>query len=482
MTRALPWLLLALMICLSCSKDSGGGMTDVPDPDPDSPNPETPEVQSKFIPASTQRLGDAQKGFEYLTTGDYINSGIPYDAYILGFGENTDNYLGRTGDNAVVSYEFTAVTAPNGVRVVGPNCMQCHAGLLNDEFVMGLGNHSADFTVDRSANSPLLDAAISSLYGGQGSPEWAAYDQFRKGIEVIGPRTVTETRGSNPADKILQTLVAHRDKQTLEWIDDPQVTLTDEVIPTDVPAWWLLKKKNAMFYHGITRMDYCKSLMAASLLTLADGAKAIEVDSNMPDVLAYIYSLEAPEYPFGIDTELASQGKGLFDNNCASCHGTYGSNASYPNLLVSLSTVGTDRALSDHYSTSSEINDYFMDFFNNGWFGTDDNPLLVLAEGGYVAQPLDGIWATAPYFHNGSVPTLEDVLNSSSRPRYWSRNFSSTEYDQLKVGWSVTEETSKVNRNTYDTTLKGYGNQGHTFGDSLSESERQALLEYLKTL
>ncbi len=482
MNRVLPWLFLALIFTFSCSNDNGGGYTDVPDPDTETPDPDTPEVQSKFISGSAQRLGDEQTGYEYLTTGDYISSGIPYDAYILGFGEDPNNFLGRTGDNAVISYEFTAVTAPNGIRVVAPNCLQCHGAMLNDEFVMGLGNHSADFTVDRSLNSPLLNAAIASLYGGQTSPEWAAYDQFRKGIEVIGPRTITETRGSNPADKILQTLVAHRDKQTLEWIDEPQVTLNNEVIPTDVPAWWLLKKKNAMFYHAVTRMDYCKSLMAASLLTITDGDKAIEVDSKMPDVLAYIYSLEAPEYPFAIDTDLAAEGKRLFDDNCASCHGNYGSNPSYPNLLVSLSTIGTDRALSDHYTSSSEINDYFMDFFNNGWFGTDDNAILVLAEGGYVAQPLDGIWATAPYFHNGSVPTLEDVLNSPGRPTYWSRNFSSTEYDQVKVGWDVTVETSKVNRNTYDTSLMGYGNQGHTFGDSLSESERQALIEYLKTL
>src|SRR5256885_8025425 len=52
---------------------------------------------------------------------------------------------------------------------------------------------------------------------------------------------------------------------------------------------------------------------------------------------------------------------------------------------------------------------------------------------GYIAPPLDGIWATAPFFHNGSVPTLEGVLDSTKRPAKWTRSFVSTDYDQAAV-------------------------------------------------
>lgn len=164
---------------------------------------------------------------------------------------------------------------------------------------------------------------------------------------------MTETRGSNPADKITQVLIAHRDKSTLEWQDTPLVDIPEEVIPSDVPAWWLLKKKNAMFYHAIGRLDFCKSFIGSSLLTLGDATMAAEIDAKMVDVLAYIQSLEAPEYPFSVNQDLAQQGKQLFENTCATCHGTYGNSPNYPNLLVTLKSVGTDPELSDHYTKSS---------------------------------------------------------------------------------------------------------------------------------
>jgi len=471
----------------SCSSDGNESMVPTPEPKPESPapNPEPapePIIEVNSIPASAQRIGDAEIGYQYLISGSYMSSGIPYDAYITGFGEDNSNLLGRTGDNAKVLYDYTVVTAENGVRIVSPNCMSCHASFINDEFVVGLGNHAGDFTINRADNIGLLSSAISLLYDGQESDEWKAYDQFRKSILAIGPKTLTQTKGVNPADKIAQVLASHRDKNTLEWRDEPYVDVDDEVMPTDVPAWWLLKKKNAMFYNGMGRKDFCKSFIGSSLLTMADKAKAEEVDENMVHVLAYINSLEPPTYPFAIDTDLVAQGKPIFEENCVKCHGSYDSESDYPNLMVSLKTIGTDPELSNSYTGSSALNAYFFDWFNTGWFGTGTAPLELFAEGGYIAPPLDGIWATAPYFHNASVPTIADVLYSKNRPIYWSRGYISTDYDAEKVGWNYTVESSKIDKNTYDTTIKGYGKDGHTFGDNLSDTERKAVLEYLKTL
>jgi hypothetical protein len=116
-------------------------------------------------------------------------------------------------------------------------------------------------------------------------------------------------------------------------------------------------------------------------------------------------------------------------------------------------------------------------------------------KGGYQAPPLDGLWATAPYLHNGSVPTLHALLDSSSRPRRFTRP-PSTEfehYDTNHVGWnsaevSADELASTARRSPFlakfivDTSRFGMGNGGHTFGDDLSEDERMDLIEYLKTL
>jgi hypothetical protein len=102
---------------------------------------------------------------------------------------------------------------------------------------------------------------------------------------------------------------------------------------------------------------------------------------------------------------------------------------------------------------------------------------------------LDGIWITAPYFHNGSVPTIEAVLNSKLRPTYWTRDFGqesssgdSSKYDYEKLGWQFQALRAADNKYIYNTTLPGYGNYGHRFGDQLSEEERMAVIEYLKTL
>lgn len=484
LTRCFASALLLLM-WISCSSDNPSEVIEVVEEE----NSEEIDdldpiiIRTTKIPASSQRPGNPDDGRDYLINGEYMSTGIPYNAWVLAAGEDNTNILDRTGDNAVISYDNTAVTAFNGVRVVAPNCLNCHSSFINNTYVLGLGQHDGDYTQNRAANVPLLTSAINSIYGAN-SDEAEAYGQFARSISAIGPRTITASRGVNPADKIAEVLISHRDKNSLEWQEEPLVSISDEVIPTDVPAWWLLKKKNAMFYTGMSRMDFCKSFIGASLLTLESTEKAEEVDEKMEDVLAYIYSLEPPVYPFDIDSDLADQGKILFTNHCVSCHGSYDDSQvdSYPNLLVALESIGTDPELSNHYTASTPRNSYFLDWFNNGWFGSYSSPLEIVPEGGYIAPPLDGIWATAPYFHNGSVPTLADVLSSKTRPVFWSRTFDSNDYDRELLGWKYTVEATQIDKNTYNTTLKGYGNGGHTFGDSLTDNERFAILEYLKTL
>jgi hypothetical protein len=80
------------------------------------------------------------------------------------------------------------------------------------------------------------------------------------------------------------------------------------------------------------------------------------------------------------------------------------------------------------------------------------------------------------------VPTLEALLNSKVRPKFWSRSFDKPQYDYDKVGWKYVAETKPGSTSTYNTTLPGYGNHGHYFGDALPDSERKAVIEYLKTL
>ncbi len=435
---------------------------------------EVPAERVTALQASAQRQGDPDKGRAYLLTGDYVDSGIPISLYKAFLGNGVTDELQRGGINEGIHHEYNAFTTEEGVELVAPNCLQCHSSYINNELILGLGNTNANFTMDPSAFSGILDALVISNFG-EGSKEWDAYFPFSRAVKATGPNITTETIGSNSADKLAAVLASHRNREDLTWVDDPKIALPDEVIPTDVPAWWLLKKKNAMFYTGVGRGDYARISMASSTLTLKDTVKAREIDEKFADVVAFIHSLEAPKYPFPIDMQLAEEGESLFIKNCSTCHGTYGDNWTYPNYLVDLDFVKTDSSLIHSNFGFGQ----FVNWYNTSWFGEEPYSADLVPSRAYIAPPLDGIWATAPYLHNGSVPTVDELLQSNSRPEIWRKT---ANYDQQKLGFSYDLLDAKEDVQTYDTKIKGYGNGGHGFGDGLSNSERLKIIEYLKTI
>ena len=137
--------------------------------------------------------------------------------------------------------------------------------------------------------------------------------------------------------------------------------------------------------------------------------------------------------------------------------------------------VKTDPYYARNFSTKMHL----ANWYNESWYGQSEPKSYVKPMDGYIAPPLDGVWATAPFFHNASVPTVEAVLNSKKRPTYWRRG---DELDYEKMGWQYQQMTKGGNKKTYDTTLPGYSNEGHTYGDDFTEEERFAVIEYLKTL
>ncbi len=452
---------LLLIILVACKKD------------PEIVN----TVQGAVLPSSPQRNGNAAIGFQYLIEGDYLNSGIPFDIYKLAFQNDADD-LGRLGINKGINYQYTASKSNIGVNVVSQNCLRCHAQKIDNKIIVGLGNNLSNYTVNENANLTTIEFGIKQLYG-INSNEWKAYEQFGKGAKAIAPQVLTSAFGVNPADKVFAVLAGHRNATDLKWNDASAYEVPSEVIPTDVPAWWLLKKKNALYYNGLGQGDFARLSMASALLTMKDSTDARKIDNKFADVISYIKSIEAPKYPYAIDKNLSEKGKVVFDNNCAKCHGTYGANPTYPNYLIALNKVGTDATLSQLYKSYPQ----YTDWFNKSWFSQTPFSAKLMPQDGYVAPPLDGIWATAPYLHNGSVPTIEDLLLSSQRPKFWKRTSESNDkYNQLKLGWEYATLTSKTDALAYDTTLKGYGNGGHTFGDGLSLEDRKALVEYLKGL
>ena len=433
--------------------------------------------EPQYIPPSKQRTGDAAKGYEYLVSGDYLKSGIPYAFFLMASPKDSNNFLQRSGVNENLQHDFTAVKAPNGELVVAPNCLQCHAQVFDGKLIVGLGNSFSDFTFNRGGTAMLAENFLKNLQGAE-AKKYDAAKKFLTSVKTISPDLITSTKGVNLADGLAYLLVSHRDPETLEWRDKNLIPLPDDMIPTDVPAWWLLKKKHGMFYNGFGRGDFGRFLMASNLLTVTDSSEAKEVDSHFNDVLAYINSIQPPKYPKPVNGEMAASGKKIFNVSCSKCHGTYGEDGKYPNLLIPESIIKTDSAL----YTSNYSNPQFVEWFNKSWFTTGDHPAQLIPYRGYIAPPLDGIWVTAPYLHNGSVPNLEALLNSEKRPAYWQRSFDKQDYNYEIPGWNYEEKNTPGNSEVYNTTLKGYSNSGHYFGDKLSDKERRDVIEYLKTL
>ncbi len=436
------------------------------------------------IPEYPQRTGDADTGWRALIEEGYVGCGVPRTAYDQAFGAApVDQRLpDRGGDNALLPYNFTAFTTPSGVDVVSPNCLQCHAERLNGTLVIGLGSHTADYTDDVASLAGLACALVDD------PTEAAECERWRERVAAVGPYTITKTIGVNPADNLAAVLFAHRDPQTLAWSAEPMLELPPPVVvPVDVPPWWRMQKKRAMFYVGAGRGDHARIMMTASTLCVDSVAEARAIDEYFPDIRAYLLSLAPPIWPYPIDAELAATGRAVFVDTCASCHGTYGDDPAaeeYPNTIIAIDDIGTDSTMA---LGAAQFAGDFVDWYNNSFYG--EQSFLAPAQG-YVAPPLDGIWATAPFLHNGSVPTLAALLDPSSRPRYFVRSFDTSDYDPATVGWRYTEidhghddePSGAERRRIYDTTQLGYGNGGHDYGELLTADERTAVLEYLKTL
>ena len=336
------------------------------------------------------------------------------------------------------------------------DCLICHGGSIGGRSYIGLGNTQLDLT-------RLLEEMTRA--DGKRFP--------------LSPYVINSCRGTVNAGMFSATLLSVRNADlSLRRFPLPLGANLPEM---DTVAWWNFAPKTTMYYDGRTPANSARSIMQFLLgeKTL-DQFKALE--PTFKDIQAYIRSLEPPRYPFPIDRPKADRGRLVFEATCARCHGTYGAEPSYPDRIVPLKTIGTDPA------RAVGMSDRMVAHYNRTWFAEEHPADPVMR--GYQAPPLRGVWATAPYLHNGSVPSLFHMLKSSERPARFLRPPSTgfEHYDRQRVGWmfktvnAPKDLTPEERRRFFDSSRFGLGNGGHTFGDRLSEGERGEVIEYLKTL
>jgi hypothetical protein len=249
---------------------------------------------------------------------------------------------------------------------------------------------------------------------------------------------------------------------------------------------------------------------------------------RLEELIATLWSPEWPESFGALDPALVERGSELFrrpleqGKSCFGCHGEIDRTDPDRRFEMTLYAVGTDpRAFNNFQGRSGpsgklegrpvrfiplttpiaaespaspmlthEIlgailgtytQDPPIDQLKDARYGRRSDVLeraaVVRAE--YEARPLNGIWATAPYLHNGSVPTLDALLRrASERPA--SFTVGTRLFDPVKVGLGELPPTSTLPK--YGTDQPGHSNVGHEYGVDLEEDERKALIEYLKSL
>ncbi len=253
----------------------------------------------------------------------------------------------------------------------------------------------------------------------------------------------------------------------MDLLDDKEI-----IGAADLPSIWNQKPREGMQLHwdgdntSVEERNKSAALGAGVTPTTIDLERIERIED-------WLWELPAPAYPYPIDGTLASTGERIYQNNCASCHAFGGSQVG---KVTPIEEIGTDRHRLDSYTYE------FLSNQNTLFTGFPWRFKHFRKTNGYANVPLDGIWLRAPYLHNGSVPTLRNLLEKpEDRPKEFYRGYDV--FDQEKVGFvsDVAQENGKQFFK-FDTAVPGNDNGGHLYGTELSPEEKDALVEYMKQL
>lgn len=484
----------------------------------------------KEIPARAIDPSDPVWMFRYANTGTEFRSGIPYWVFRVmprifdeefrgqgyehfGFGEDShDYYFSRpVGRGLVLSdatlhlpaYELTA-----SLKRVAINCSGCHRGEYQDEvgrihYVDGMPNHTASlqsfkrffthsFKDPRFTAQRVIQEINQALTQEEHRPPLTRYEELVYTLIVQGLRSSTELFPSLAPDNSWMDKRADNGPGRI----DPFNAVKFEIIGVpddhsaaqiDFPAIWNQRREIRSWHHYDGNTDDSRARNFGSILGVGGMFLSIP-KAQVLGVGEWLDVLPSAEYPFAKpDPESVARGMQSFRIHCASCHGLYQraagrvtevENSRYMKVHP---TVGTDPERLKGFlpGAAAALNDFGE---RRALWPKD----AFRSTGAYLSGPLDGIWARAPYLHNGSVPDLAALLlPPEERPKTFYRG--SRRYDTARMGW-ISDQPRDGNRalflyRTVDESgqpVPGNNNAGHPY--TVPAAERSDLIEYLKTL
>lgn len=421
---------------------------------------------------------------EYLPTKDYATPGTGYTQ--LGF-------IQESGQDLPIGF---AKNTQLGLEVVTNNCALCHVGSVrktSDSLPQAIST--------MPSNTVNLAAYFQFITGVADDPRFNAQEMMPY-IKNLGAKlnplqsllyryiAIPQTRAllSIQADKLsflsdqppygpgrVDTFTPYKTRTFNINLDDlPPEEI--EGAASDFPSIWQQRPREGMQLHWDGDNTSVAERNKSAALALVSPTN-INLDA-ITRVAQWLQDLPAPDYPYPVNDDLAAQGQPVFENNCASCHAFDGPGVG---TVTPIAEIGTDPGRLNSYTYEFASNQYTL-FAGITYQGEDQRFTHFRKTNGYANHPLDGLWLRSPYLHNGSVPTLKDLLDPpEQRPAKFYRG--NDVYDPEEVGFVADVAADNGSQFfEYDTSLPGNGKEGHLYGTTLSKSDKTALIEYLKTL
>ena len=439
--------------------------------------------------ASAVRPADGAEHFKYGSVGIESEEGIPYWIWQvlprmfpekLPGGYASLGFVWEPDRELPIGFSKKSVVGSDRVAV---NCAFCHTATyrVSPDAARQIVPGGATTLTRPQAFSRFLEAAAAD-------PKFNAGDM----LEAIGKMTNLSWAESFSYRFFLipgtrKALVRHREE--FAWMDsrpdwgrgriDPLnpfkfrqlgQKVDDTIGNSDMTPLWSLGLRDGRALHWDGLNSSLQEVLVGS--AIGNGASRKSVDlASLERVGEWLRSAAPPPFPLAIDRTLAAEGERVFAAECSRCHA---SNGERMGQVIPIDEIGTDRHRLDTWTESAAA------AFNATPSGTSRPFKGYRKTGGYVAMPLVGTWLNAPYLHNGSVPTLSDLLNApEQRPARFYRGYDVI--DPVGVGF-VADDSAAREGELYETNKPGNGAGGHRYGTELSAAAKKALIEFLKTL
>jgi cytochrome c553 len=443
-------------------------------------------------PESLPKFDSVEEQFKYGSVGIESEEGLPYWIWQVLPRVFADK-LPRPGGYAAFGFQwepgkelpvgFSKVDLYGGPRVA-INCAFCHTASVRTSelesprlIAAGPGNQINPQAyvkfLQAVAEDPRFDSGeLLDAIGGLTSLSWRQRMQYRY---ILIPA----------AKKALR-----RQRQDYDWMYrnpvwgpgriDPfnpvkfgilKLPVDQTIGNSDMVPIWNMKARQGMSLHWDGLSASLREVVLSS--ALGDGAsrKSIQLPA-LARIEEWLLQVQPPAYPYDVDKALAGEGRAVYDQQCAQCHAPGGTRTG---TVVPVEEVGTDRHRLDMWTPAAPV------AYNNYTNGYPYDFTGFRKTNGYVAVPLDGVWLRAPYLHNGSVPSLQELFEPvSGRRSTFYRGYNV--YDPIRVGFVSEGDSVKHAGMLYDTSLPGNSNAGHLYGVELTAAQKKALIEYLKTL